>query len=228
MPDAPSDSHGAPSLRRRAYEQVTALLDEGRLRPGEIVSQRRLMEITGATLGAIREAVPRLEADGLLVTVPKKGLMVPSLDVSYVRNAYQVRRMIELSALPDMLTRIDAAEVSDWLDWHRSLVEEIEASGGIASTEQLGRLQARDWDMHSRFVSSMDNVLIDEIYRVTMIKIRMAVQSRLRVTGNNALRVIREHLAILEPLARRDAEATAVALERHIAISLALALGASP
>ena len=40
------------------------------------------MEMTGSTLGSIREAIPRLEADGLLQTLPKRGLMVPSLDVS--------------------------------------------------------------------------------------------------------------------------------------------------
>lgn len=215
----------AISLRRRAYDLVTALLSEGRLLPGEIVSQRRLVEVTGASLGAIREAVPRLEAEGLLITVPKKGLMVPGLDVRFVRDAYQLRRMIEITALPDMLTRLDAMELARLCDWHRDLAAEIEAGGGLADSDQLERLQRQDWAMHARFVATMGNALVDEIYRVTLIKIRMAVQSRLRVTGDNALRVIREHMAILEPLSRGETDATERALAHHVDNSLALALG---
>src|SRR5690606_7387229 len=73
---------GDVPLRQAAYDSIEALLNRGALRPGEMVSQRELVEKTGCTLGAVREAVPRLEAEGLLVTVPQRGLMVPSLDVS--------------------------------------------------------------------------------------------------------------------------------------------------
>ncbi|MGR3590441.1 MAG: GntR family transcriptional regulator [Limimaricola soesokkakensis] len=228
QPHAAPGGAAPPSLRRRAYDEVTALLNEGRLRPGEIVSQRRLVEITGASLGAIREAVPRLEAEGLLITVPKKGLMVPGLDVRFVRDAYQLRRMIERAALPDMLVRLDDAELTQWRDWHHALATEITSGGGVARPEQIDRLQRQDWEMHARFVATMGNALIDDIYRVTLIKIRMAVQSRLRVTGDNARRVIDEHLAILEPLSRREAAAAAAALDRHIDQSLSLALGGNP
>ena len=57
----------------------------GRLKPGQLISQRELVETTGLTLSAVREAIPRLEAEGLLQTLPQRGLMVPSLDVTFVR-----------------------------------------------------------------------------------------------------------------------------------------------
>jgi DNA-binding GntR family transcriptional regulator len=71
----------------------------------------------------------------------------------------------------------------------------------------------------------MGNKLMINVFRVTAIKIRMAVQSRIQVTPYNALRVIEEHLAILEPLVARNAAATSIALARHIDNSLKLALG---
>ncbi|MFN3636732.1 MAG: GntR family transcriptional regulator, partial [Rhizobium rhizophilum] len=88
---------GENSLRQLAYSRIEELLNWGRLRPGQIISQRELVETTEMTLSAIREAIPRLEAEGLLQTLPQRGLMVPSLDVTFIREAYQMRRVIELS-----------------------------------------------------------------------------------------------------------------------------------
>ena len=62
-----------PTLREKAYESFTRHLLARDVRPGQFVSQRRLVELTGLTLGAIRELIPRLEAEGLIKTVPRTG-----------------------------------------------------------------------------------------------------------------------------------------------------------
>ncbi|MEO1249096.1 MAG: GntR family transcriptional regulator, partial [Pseudomonadota bacterium] len=53
------------TLREEAYRKITGLLSSGALAPGLVVSQRELVEQTGSNLGAVREAIPRLEAEGL-------------------------------------------------------------------------------------------------------------------------------------------------------------------
>ncbi|HXV29225.1 MAG TPA: GntR family transcriptional regulator [Sinorhizobium sp.] len=220
---------GTPSghapLRQAAYDRIEDLLNEGVLRPGQVVSQRELVEKTGATLGAVREAIPRLEAEGLLQTLPKRGLMVPSLDVTFVRNAYQLRAMIETNAVPHALKQLPAEEIDEWIAVHREARQRLEKG---ADPDLSNRFQRLDWSMHARLVSAMGNALIDNVYRVTAIKIRMAVQSRIRVTPFNAERVIREHLAFLEAM-RNGREADAIAaLRKHIDNSLTLALGGNP
>jgi len=216
---------GTGSLRKFAYDRIEDLLNKGQLRPGQLISQRELVALTGATLGSVREAVPRFEAEGLLLTVPKKGLMVPSLDVKFVRDAYQVRRMIECEAVPDMIRGLDDRTIGEFLETQKALEAELRAQGANVSLELLDRIQRQDWHMHAAFVRTMSNTLIDNIYRVTAIKIRMAAQSRLKVTGHNALRIFGEHYRILEPLAARDRERTEQALRRHIDNSLQVALG---
>ncbi len=213
------------SLRKIAYERIEDLLNSGGLKPGELITQRELVDRTGATLGSIREAIPRLEAEGLLHTVPKKGLMVPSLDVTFVRNAYQVRKMIECTAVPDMIRWLDDEAIRIFIETQKSLEAELKAQGPDVSQDLLDRIQREDWNMHAAFVKTMSNALIDNIYRVNAIKIRMVAQSRLKVTGRNAERIMGEHYQILEPLAARDAEATTRALSRHIDHSLEIALG---
>ena len=212
-------------LRQAAYERIENLLKNGALRPGQIVSQRELVQRTGLTLGAVREAVPRLEAEGLLQTVPQRGLMVPSLDITFVRDAYQLRRVLELSAVPAVIERMPDEAIGELIQWHRDLRARIRNSQGAEADLLAEELQNRDWTMHEGFVAMTGNRLMINIFRVTAIKIRMAVQSRIQVTSYNAQRVIEEHLAFLEPLARRDAEAMTAGLTRHIDNSLTIALG---
>ena len=223
--DQPAAEGG--SLRKFAYEQIEALLNTGELKPGQLFSQRELVQRTGATLGSIREAVPRFEAEGLLVTVPKKGLMVPSLDVAFVRDAYQVRLMIECAAVPFMIERLEEKTLQKMIEGQNRLVAELEAGGGNAEPQLLNRIQREDWDMHATFVRSMGNTLVDNIYRVTAIKIRMVVQSRLRVTSTNAQRILKEHNDILKAVMARDLVGTEQALRRHLNNSLTIALGGS-
>jgi len=231
MKDRPSarqavaSTAGESSLRQLAYSRIEELLNWGRLKPGQVISQRALVETTGLTLSAIREAIPRLEAEGLLQTLPQRGLMVPSLDVTFVREAYQMRRIIELSAIPDMIQRLDRAVIANWLDWHIQARERLSGDDITDLPAFLRELQVYDWQMHADMVDAMENSLIANVYRVTAIKIRMTAQTRVRVTRDNAKRVISEHLAFLNPLMEGSSELAAAALSRHIDQSLTIALG---
>lgn len=216
---------GNGSLRKLAYEKIEDLLNRGKLAPGQLITQRELVALTGATLGSVREAVPRFEAEGLLLTVPKKGLMVPSLDVKFVREAYQVRQMIEQAAVPDMIENLDDATIRTFIDGQKALETDLTGQGENVTIELLDRIQRADWAMHAAFVATMSNSLMDNIYRVNAIKIRMVAQSRLKVTGGNAVRIFGEHYQVLKPLLARDRQATERALSLHLGNSLQIALG---
>ena len=222
---AVTSTTGESSLRQLAYSRIEELLNWGRLKPGQLISQRELVETTGLTLSAEREAIPRLEAEGLLQTLPQRGLMVPSLDVTFVREAYQMRRVIELSAIPDMIQRLDRDVIATWLDWHIAARERLSSDDTVDLPAFLRELQVYDWQMHADMVDAMENSLISNVYRVTAIKIRMTAQTRVRVTRDNATRVIAEHMAFLTPLRDGAPEAAAAALSRHIDQSLTIALG---
>ena len=75
-------------LRERAYDVFTEQLLRSEIKPGQFVTQRELVALTGQSLGAIRELIPRLEAEGLIVTVPQRGLQILPLDITLIRNAF--------------------------------------------------------------------------------------------------------------------------------------------
>ncbi|TPF77210.1 GntR family transcriptional regulator [Brucella gallinifaecis] len=208
-------------LKDAAYERVEALLNEGALKPGQLVSQRELVSMTGTTLGSIREAISRLQTEGLLIALPKRGLMVPSMDVQFVRNAYQLRKVLELGAIRSAMTHLEKDVFAGWIRKH----EEMRDFTSAQSQQHANELQALDWTIHHRLISSMQNELILNTYRVNAIKIRMAVQTRLRVTPFNAKRVAGEHLAFLKPMFEGNIDKATIALNTHIENSLTLALG---
>jgi DNA-binding GntR family transcriptional regulator len=160
-----------------------------------------------------------------LQTLPQRGLMVPSLDVTFIREAYQMRRVIELSAIPDLVQRLDREVIKEWLAWHAQARERLTRDESVDLQSFLRELQIYDWQMHAAMVGAMENSLIANVYRVTAIKIRMTAQARVRVTRDNATRVIAEHIAFLTPLFEGSADAAAKALSRHIDQSLTIALG---
>src|SRR4029078_6750195 len=116
-------------LRWQAYDRFQQQLLAARIRPGQFVSQRELAALTALPLGAIREVIPRLEAEGLLVTVPQRGLQIANVDVKLVRNAFALRVALEKEAAAQFAlsaseARLDALEAA-----HRSILRQ--AARGI-------------------------------------------------------------------------------------------------
>lgn len=220
-PAAGSANPPEQMMRDAAYERVEALLNTGRLKPGQLVSQRELVSMTDTTLGSIREAISRLQSEGLLVSLPKRGLMVPSMDVRFVREAYELRKVLELSAVEPATKHLGPTVLDQWI----LQLESVRHSAADQNQEQADELQKLDWSMHTALIKAMQNGLILDVYRVNSIKIRMAVQFRLRVTPFNAQRIVSEHLAFLRPMRDGDVQAARQALWQHIENSLTLALG---
>ncbi|RVC40016.1 GntR family transcriptional regulator, partial [Mesorhizobium sp. M4B.F.Ca.ET.088.02.2.1] len=93
------DGSEPATLREKAYASFTRHLLARDLRPGQFVSQRELVAFTGLPLGAIREIVPRLEAEGLLTTIPQRGMQIAHIDINLIREAFQFRLFMEREAV---------------------------------------------------------------------------------------------------------------------------------
>lgn len=220
--------HAAPpvatlTLREQAYARFTDQLLSRELRPGQFVSQRELVEVTGMPLGAIREIVPRLEVEGLIKTVPNRGMQVAHIDVALIREAFQFRLFMEREAVMEFaVTRPDAL-IEEQIRLHREILEEVTAIGETKENE--ARAQALDWGLHDLIIDSLGNDIISKAYRVNSIKMRLIAQARYRIVGRIAP-VMREHLAVLEAIAARDAEKAGRAIALHIGMARELALSA--
>ncbi|CDZ65891.1 Putative D-glucarate or D-galactorate regulator, GntR family [Neorhizobium galegae bv. orientalis] len=201
------------TLREKAYESFTRHLLARDVRPGQFVSQRRLVELTGLTLGAIRELVPRLEAEGLIKTVPQRGLQIAHIDLNLIREAFQLRVFLEKEAVALFTRSASDQAVASLLKEHREIVQAIQ--GGNDSRELELHAQAVDWGMHDAFIDALGNTIISNVYRVNSIKMRLIRQERFRIDGRVGP-VMNEHLKVLEAIERRSVEEAVAALVAHI------------
>lgn len=211
-----------PRARDHAYASFTEKLLAQDISPGQIVSQRELVGLTGMPLGAIREMIPRLEADGLIQAVPQRGLKVLSIDLDLVRNAFQLRHIIEGEAIAVFCDRASDAEIADAAEQHRDFRNKAVQGLSPALLQQAQRL---DWSFHDRVVDAMGNQIISDIHRVNAIKIRLIRNSDTRMLPELAVSVLDEHLAVINALAARDAPAAVAAMHAHIDSAKRRALG---
>jgi len=209
-------------LRDQAYQRFTRGLLKREIRSGQFVSQRELTRITGMSLGAIRELIPRLEADGLIRTVPQRGMQVAQVDVSLIRNAFQFRLILEREAAARFAENATAADFDRLQQAH----EDVLAAAAKAVTPALiERAQAVDDDLHAAIVDSLHNEIVSNAYRINAIKIRLIRQEQTRLDANLVVPVMKEHLKIIAALRTRDPARAAAAIGDHITAARNRALG---
>ncbi|CAG0949771.1 hypothetical protein BURK1_00127 [Burkholderiales bacterium] len=209
-------------LRDQAYQRFTRGLLAREIRAGQFVSQRELVELTGMPLGAIRELIPRLEADGLIRTVPQRGMQVAQVDVRLIRDAFGFRVLIEREAAAQFALRAPDEALRRLRDQHE---EVLAASAKGVTPALIARAQAVDDGMHATIVDALGNGIVSNAWRVNQLKIRLIRQSETRLYADLVAPVMRVHLDVIDALASRDPARAAAAMESHIAGSRDRALG---
>lgn len=206
------------NLRERAYDRFTRHLLARDLKAGQFISQRELVELTQLPLGAIRELIPRLEAEGLVRTVPQRGMHIAHVDLSLIRDAYQLRLFLEREAIQVFTAQAPDNAIAAMREAHVAIIAECEralAAGGIPTT-LIDRAQDIDWALHATIIDGLKNAIVTDIYRVNAIKIRLITQEQARLNNAVVIPTMREHLAVIEAVASRDGLRAAEAITAHI------------
>jgi DNA-binding GntR family transcriptional regulator len=190
----------APATQRNlAYQGFRQQIIDARIRPGQFVSQRELMGLLGMSLAAVREMVPRLEAAGLIRAVPKRGLQVAPVDMKLIRNAWQVRTMVEREAMLHFARTATPTVVKEQIAAHEAILERALAPKSDTSLEKDA--QAVDWGLHDMMVDAIGNEILSEIYRVNSLHVRLIRFDAEALRPMQVVPAMREHLAVLQSLA---------------------------
>ncbi len=200
-------------LRDRAYDSFTRHLLSREISPGQFVSQRELVELTGFPLGAIRELIPRLETEGLIVTVPQRGMQVAHVDVNLIRNAFQFRLFLEREAVMHYTASATDTAVAQQRSAHEDILQR--ASGGISDT-LIETAQAVDLAFHEAIITHLGNEIIAQAYRVNWIKIRLIRHHETGLLPELLEPVMQQHLAVIAAIEARDAEKARAEMTLHI------------
>jgi len=115
------------------YERLRREIVEGELRPGQRLGEEWVAGRLGASRTPVREALHKLEADGLVVLRPHRGALVRPFDLDELIGIFDLRVRIEGYAARRAATRLASDQIDELASIHRQQVEVLSAP---ATTDQ--------------------------------------------------------------------------------------------
>lgn len=128
-------------------DQTAALLQDmiefGTLSPGSMMSERRLMELTGFGRTPVREAIQRLALTHILRIHPNRGIEIPALSVENQLSGLEVRRATELLAVTLACERATARDLADIRSLKETMSQDFSLRDYVGTVRQTHFLVIR-------------------------------------------------------------------------------------
>jgi DNA-binding GntR family transcriptional regulator len=193
------------------YELLLERVLRGDFPTGEIIKERRVALEIGVNLATLRRAAEWLRRDGLLERLPRRGWRVNLLSPRDLKNAFQIRLLLEPLAIREAIHRISGEEL-DALKAQTNYLIEL--------GEQATVYDRREADHHfhkaicaasgNRALCSIIDPLIRQVLLITTVGFRYG----------RAMRSFEEHRKILESLHKRDEAEAIKHLKAHLRNSM--------
>jgi DNA-binding GntR family transcriptional regulator len=198
-----------PSLAEVAYQQVRDAILSGALEAGQPLGQEDIASRIGTSRVPLREALQRLDAEGLVMLRPRRGYVVTSLDPHEIKDIFEIRMMLEERAgyLATLnATGEDVREVEKLLRAmdHLSVRDAAEAL----------RFAEANRAFHERLYVSSGRVYLCRLMTTLRVNVERYIRIGAQIAGNLA-RVRREHQQIFDAFKRRDAKTVGRLCREH-------------
>lgn len=204
-----------------AYIRFKDCILTGRLRPGQFVTQKELCEMIDVPIAPAREAIQRLEHETLLKVYPKRGIQISDVSPRLIRNAYQVRILIELQGLRLYIEGAPAGDIQLLLESSQEVLKRMENKD--LNPDDARELDEIDATFHNTIVEYLDNEILSQTYQINQARIRL-IRLGNRKTGDRKIPAMREHIGILKACIERDITTATLLLEQHLQLSQRRAL----
>lgn len=195
-------------LRELVLESIREAIIKGTLKPGERLMEIQLAEELGVSRTPVREALRKLELEGFIVMVPRKGAYVADLSVKDIADVFEIRIALEGLAAALAAERITDEEL-ELLE--RSLIEKGEA----ITSENFELLVQVDASFHETLYQASRNERLSAIINNLREQIQRFRSASLSYPGRNK-KSLDEHRALLEALEARDVDAARQLAQKHI------------
>jgi DNA-binding GntR family transcriptional regulator len=178
----------------------------GEIEPGGRINVRQLEQHFGVSHIPIREAIRRLEAEGLVINVPKRGAVAAGVSLKEFDDVYDLRRIIEPAVAARAVASMDDADLGELTTAFKSLVAAEHGSIDV-------QFSTAHWDFHWAVLRPGST---DEIERLLHRLWRVA-DRYVRLTRGVVLDVAHEqHHELYRACTDRDSTVAATTLERHL------------
>lgn len=190
-----------------AYSKLRAEIHAGRFRPGQRMREAEMAERLGISRTPVRDALKRLESDGLLTTAARRGLVVAELDQQQVAELYAVRHVLE-----GLAARLGAQHASaSELVALRDLLERQTRtrSDDLAALATLNRL------FHEVVHRAARNHYLVEVLDSLESSLALLPGTTYMAPGRGEM-ALEEHTALVDAIEHRDADRAEAVARQHV------------
>ena len=192
------------------YDTLLGQLMSLRIVPGSRVTIDALARDLGVSQTPIRDALNRMEAEGLVVRVPHAGYRIPP---QITRQRFEDMVEIRLLLEPAAARRAAERASSEQVDGLRRMLEEMAELVGADGLVAYGAFGLRDAAFHDLVAVSAEN----EVIREALARLHTHVHLfRLLYDTQVTYSAMGEHDDVLRAIAARDPDAAAYAMRQHI------------
>lgn len=195
-------------LREVVFQTLREAILMGKLQPGERLMELQLAQRLGVSRTPVREAIRKLEIEGLAVMIPRRGAEVAKITEKQLRDVLEVRRALEELAVQLACRRITREGIAQLKQAHLQVKD-------MVMEHNLAQLVQADVHFHEIIYLAADNERLLQLLnnlRQQMYRYRLEY---LKNTDNHEL-IIKEHQAILDAMDKLDTEAATKAIRQHI------------
>ncbi|MDI3420962.1 GntR family transcriptional regulator [Streptomyces luteolus] len=212
MPAAPSPAPAPPTKQppaaERVYQHVKQAVLERRYEGGTLLTEGELATDVGVSRTPVREALLKLEVEGLLKLYPKKGALVLPVSAQEIADVVETRLLVEehaaRKAVPAPAALIERLE--ELLAQQRAQA----AAGDFAAAAVSDRC------FHAEIVRSGGNEILSRLYdQLRDRQLRMGV-AVMHSHPDRIAKTLGEHAEILDALRAGDADAAVAVVHRHV------------
>ena len=212
MPSMDLDDHGILAgsglLRSKVFSQIENDILTGKYKPGESLTEMRLSEDMKVSRTPIREALRQLELEGLVQSIPNKGVVVTGIVWQDIEDIYTIRIRIEGLAAKLAAEKINPAELKD-------LEDTLDLTEYYANKNNLGQLLRLDGEFHAIIFQASKNRPLMYMMKNFHNYVKRARSESLNMPGRSQ-KIVAEHRDILEAIKSGNGVLAEKAYIRHI------------
>jgi DNA-binding GntR family transcriptional regulator len=199
------------STPERIAAQLRSGIVSGRLAAGQPLREVEVARQLGVSRGPVREAFQRLIQEGLLEAHPARGVFVPQLLAGDIADLYLARGAVETAAARLLATSGSAEALADL----EAALAELQA----APADDWNVLVSLDLNLHEVLVRSTGSKRLTRMFGTLAAETRLCMVALESFYPERA-DLVTEHAEIVQAIRRRDADAAAALLERHMTDSV--------
>ncbi|WKA58389.1 GntR family transcriptional regulator [Planococcus shenhongbingii] len=194
--------------KNSVYDYLYNAIRTGDIKPGQTLTERELAEKIGVSRTPVREAIRKLEEQGLVTHVPHKGVKVATLTMEKVAQLYEVREVLEGLAART-LSQIQTPEIIDELN---SYVAKAEKEAAANNIKELADINS---EFHLALTRLSENFYLEAIMTMLQTQIGLMMSTSLSQAGR-PLRNVEEHKMMISAIQSGDGDVAESMARFHV------------